>query len=94
MDWGFNVAAGMVNGVPIAAILAFTPPSQGGFGAGYVVVIVDMTDARAPKLLGTVAIPSFPAGVRSDLLLQDDKLLVGTTRGRWSWGSRIPRRHS
>lgn len=78
MDWGFNVAAGIVNGLPIAAVLAFTPPSQGGFGLGYVVVIVDMTDARAPKLLGTVAIPSFPAGVRSDLLLQDDKLLVGT----------------
>src|SRR5439155_15964085 len=65
MDWGFNVAAGMVNGMPIAAVLAFTPPSQGGFGAGYVIVVVDLTDPRAPTLLGKVSIPSFPAGVRS-----------------------------
>jgi RHS repeat-associated protein len=79
--WGYGVAAGAVNGTPIAVVSALgVSPAPGEPAPGHVLAVVDLTNPLAPRKLATLDLPGSATAVQ-DVLLRDGKVYVGTTSG-------------
>jgi hypothetical protein len=60
-SWGWTIAAGVVQGRPLAFVTAALP--AGATATTNLLAVIDLGDARNPRALGTLAFTGNPSGV-------------------------------
>jgi hypothetical protein len=79
-SWGYGVAAGFVESLPIAVVSALGP--SGPNAGTHVLAVIDLTNPRVPRTLNVIPMKGSATSVQ-DVVLNGTTVLVGTNAGTY-----------